>query len=290
MKSMTGFGRAVRTGADWETVVQVSSVNRKSLEVAVSMPRSWQWLEPQIAGRVRQTVQRGRIQVAIECRSIRGAGGLTVDEAAIDAVVERLGAYARERGHRFEPDAAFLLQLALARRDDREGPADDELAGLVEPVLIEALDALARMRGREGEALAADLVGRVDSLAALTVKITGLAGGAVAEHRSLLLQRLSQAGLELDVSDERVLKEIALFADRCDISEELTRLGSHLDQFGELCRSGDPVGRTMEFLLQEIGREIHTVGSKSSRLEIARAVIEFKNELERIREQVQNIE
>ncbi|MEZ5275993.1 MAG: YicC/YloC family endoribonuclease [Opitutaceae bacterium] len=290
MRSMTGFGRAVRTGADWETIVQASSVNRKSLEVAVSMPRSWQWLEPEVTRRVRQTVQRGRIQVAIECRSVRGAGGITVDEAAIDGVVARLAAYARERGHRFEPDAAFLLQLVLARRDDREGPADDELSDLVSPVLDEALAALVLMRDREGEALAADLSARTEVLRSLTLRIGEFSEATVADHRALLLQRLNQAGLELDVSDERVLKEVALFADRCDITEELTRLGSHLDQFGELCRSQESVGRTMEFLLQEVGREIHTVGSKSNRLEIARLVIDFKNELERIREQVQNVE
>ena len=290
MKSMTGFGRAVRTGVDWETVVQASSVNRKTLDVAVSMPQSWQWLEPEITRRVRQVVQRGRVQVTIECRSVRGAGGITVDEAAIDGVVTRLAAYARERGHRFEPDAAFLLQLVLARRDHREGPGDDELSDLVSPVLDEALAGLVLMREREGEALSADLGARTELLRSLTLRIGEFSETTVADYRAQLLQRLNQSGLELDLSDERVLKEVALFADRCDITEELTRLGSHLDQFGDLCRSEESVGRTMEFLLQEVGREIHTVGSKSNRLEIARLVIDLKNELERIREQGQNVE
>ena len=290
MNSMTGFGRAAAAGSEWETVVQVSSVNRKTLEVAVSMPRAWQWLEPEINRRVREVVKRGRIQLTIECRSVLGAAGLVLDERATDALVSRLGAYARDHGHRFEPDASFLLRLVLARRDDQEGPADDQLADLVGPVLAEALEALARMREREGEALAADLAARLEALRTMTAKIAEASEGSVADYRGQLLQRLSQAGLELDLSDERVLKEIALFADRCDISEELVRLASHLDQFGELCRRAEPVGRTLDFILQEVGREINTVGSKSNRLEIARLVIEFKNELERVREQVQNVE
>jgi len=290
MKSMTGFGRASRVEQNWETVVQASSVNRKSLEVAVSMPRAWQWLEPEIARQVRAVVRRGRIQISIECKSVRTASGVAVDEADLDGVIAQLRDFADRRGLTFEPDASFLLRLALNRGDDVSSPGEDLLADLIRPVLAEALEALVTMREREGAALKADLIDRVLRLRTLTAGIAKDAENSVPDHRAALMQRLSQAGLELDLNDERVLKEIALFADRCDITEELTRLASHLDQLEELGRSDDPVGRTMEFLLQEISREINTVGSKSNRLEIARQVIEFKNELERIREQVQNVE
>jgi uncharacterized protein (TIGR00255 family) len=146
------------------------------------------------------------------------------------------------------------------------------------------------MRAREGAVLAEDLLGRIEGLRALTIKITEASEGTVGERRDQLFQRLKQMDLEIDLSDERVLKEIALFADRCDISEELTRLASHLDQLCDLCRSDGSVGRTLEFLLQEVSREIHTVGSKANNLKISHFVIEFKNEIERIREQVQNVE
>jgi uncharacterized protein (TIGR00255 family) len=109
-------------------------------------------------------------------------------------------------------------------------------------------------------------------------------------YREQLMQRLRQAGLELDLSDERVLKEVALFADRCDITEEITRMRSHLSQFKDLLRSKGEIGRKAEFILQEIGREIHTIGSKANDLQISQRVIEFKNELERIREQIANVE
>jgi uncharacterized protein (TIGR00255 family) len=254
------------------------------------MPRAWQWLEPEISRLVRAAVRRGRVQVSLECKSVGASSGVTVDEADLDAAIAPLRAYAESRGIRFEPDASFLLRLSLARGDDVEAPGEDELTSLIRPVLAEAMQALVSMRDREGAALKSDLTERCVRLRGLVESITADAEGAVPDYRDALMQRLAQAGLDLDLSDDRVLKEIALFADRCDIAEELTRLGSHLDQFGELCQSDDPVGRTMEFLLQEISREINTVGSKSSRLDVARHVIEFKNELERIREQVQNVE
>jgi uncharacterized protein (TIGR00255 family) len=124
---------------------------------------------------------------------------------------------------------------------------------------------------------------QMDAVTARAPLVTG-------QYRELLLKRLREAGLDLELADERVLKEIALFADRCDISEELTRLRSHLDQLAQLLRSGGEIGRKAEFILQEISRESHTIGSKANDLAIAKAVIEFKNELERVREQIANIE
>ncbi|RKX34891.1 MAG: YicC family protein [Verrucomicrobia bacterium] len=290
MKSMTGYGRGTHAVGEWEATVQTSSVNRKSLEVSVSMPRAWQWLEPEIGKRVRAVAKRGRVQVAVECDAVKGRKIASIDEEAIDAMVEELGGYARKRGHRFEPDAAFLLQLALVKGEGTDGPGTEQLTELVIPALTEALEAMVGMRAREGTVLAEDLFSRIEELRALTIKITKASEGTVGERRDQLFQRLKQLDLEIDLSDERVLKEIALFADRCDISEELTRLASHLDQFADLCRTDGSVGRTMEFLLQEVSREIHTVGSKANNLEISHFVIEFKNEIERIREQVQNVE
>jgi uncharacterized protein (TIGR00255 family) len=146
------------------------------------------------------------------------------------------------------------------------------------------------MRAREGEALLVDFLGRLEKLRSLVEGIAGRAPHVAPAYREQLLQRLRAAGLELDPSDERVLKEVALFADRCDITEELTRLRSHLHQLQELLRAEGEVGRKAEFILQEIGREIHTIGSKANDLQISQRVIEFKNELERVREQVANVE
>ena len=146
------------------------------------------------------------------------------------------------------------------------------------------------MREKEGAALQADLTLRITELDSIRAGIAGHAEGTTGNYRDALLERLGQLGLELDTSDERVLKEVALFADRCDISEEITRLSSHFEQFNELLSSQEAVGRKMDFLCQEIHREFNTIGSKANHIEITRAVIDGKNELERVREQVQNIE
>ena len=146
------------------------------------------------------------------------------------------------------------------------------------------------MRAREGEALLVDFLARLEILRRQVDAIATRAPAVPAAYREQFLQRLRQAELELDLNDERVLKEIALFADRCDVTEELTRLRSHFEQFAALLRSEAEIGRKSEFILQEIGREVNTIGSKANDLTISRAVIELKNELERVREQIANVE
>jgi len=290
MRSMTGYGRGAATRDGWEVTVQLSSVNRKALEVAVSLPREWQAFEPEIAGLVREKAARGRVQVAIDVRGAAGTGGLTWDDTAVAATLERLALLAARHKVAFTPTPELLLQLAQANRVESATLSPEDALALIREAIEPALREFGTMRAREGTALAADLAARVETLAAAVETIAKRSPLVVQAYRENLLQRLRTAGLELDVGDERVLREIALFADRIDISEELTRLRSHLAQFTQLAGESDPVGRKAEFILQEIGREINTVGSKANDIEVARAVIEFKNELERIREQIQNVE
>jgi len=290
MRSMTGYGRGTAARNHWEVTVQLSSVNRKSLEVAVSLPREWQAFEPEIAGLVREKAARGRVQVAIDVRGAAATGGLTWDDSAVAATLERLAVLAAKHDTAFTPTPELLFQLAQANRMESATLAPEAALALIREAIEPALREFAAMRTREGSALAADLTARAATLAVAVETIAKRAPSVVQNYRENLLQRLRTAGLELDVSDERVLREIALFADRIDTSEELTRLRSHLAQFAQLAGESEPVGRKAEFILQEIGREINTVGSKANDIEIARAVIEFKNELERIREQIQNVE
>lgn len=290
MRSMTGYGRGAAAREGWEVTVQLSSVNRKTLEVAVSLPREWQSFEPEITALVRERAARGRVQVTIDVRGGTRDGGLEWDDAAVERTLERLALLAARHEVAFTPTPELLLQLAQANRTDSATLDPDAALALIREALEPALRDFASMRAREGEALARDLAGRADTLAAAVETIARRSPQVVQNYRENLLQRLRNAGLELDLSDERVLREIALFADRIDVSEELTRLRSHLAQFAQLAAETEPVGRKAEFILQEIGREINTVGSKANDIEIARAVIAFKNELERVREQIQNVE
>lgn len=289
MNSMTGYGRATAALGEFTIMVQVDSVNRKGLDLTMRLPDEWETFEAPVAEAVRKVVLRGKVHVAVEVTGRAGVSA-TWDEAAVAATLDQLAALAKLRGIRFEPTAELLWQVANSQRGDSGLPADEAAAGVLLQALGEALRGLAAMRAKEGEALLVDFLGRWEKLRAATEAIAQRAPQITTVYRDLLLQRLRQAGLELELNDERVLKEVALFADRCDITEEITRLRHHLAQLNELLRARGEIGRKAEFILQEIGREIHTIGSKANDLAVSQKVIEFKNELERVREQMANVE
>lgn len=289
MNSMTGYGRATAALGEMTLTVQVNSVNRKGLDLSLSLPDDWELFETAVGEAVRKVALRGKVHVAVEVTG-RPSGAADWDEAAVSESLDQLAALAKRKGIRFEPSADLLWQLANSQRAAGGLPVDDEASAILLTTLAEALRGLAAMRAREGESLLIDFLGRWEKLHAGTEAIAQRAPQISGAYREQLMQRLRQAGLELDINDERVLKEIALFADRCDITEELTRLRHHLVQLRELLRSKGEIGRKAEFILQEIGREIHTIGSKANDLQISQRVIEFKNELERVREQMANVE
>ncbi len=290
MNSMTGYGRATAPLGRYLLAVQVSSVNRKTLDLTIGLPRGWESLEPEVTAEVRKAAARGKVHVDVELTGDAPADEAMWNEERVAQVLERLRALAAKQGVPFAATADLLWRIASAERPPAQFPTVEAGRAVVLAALREALQSFVAMRAKEGVALQADLLNRVavlgrqvDAVATRAPQVPGL-------YRELLLKRLREAGLDLDPDDERVLKEIALFADRCDISEELTRLRSHLGQFQQLLGTEGEIGRKAEFILQEIGRESHTVGGKANDLAIAKAVIEFKNELERVREQMANIE
>lgn len=290
MKSMTGFGRASAPFGAGAVAVQVSSVNRKGLDLSVRLPEAWSELEVGVGERVREVAVRGKVHVEIAVSRSTSGSGMMWDDAQAGATLERLAGLAEQQGVRFDPDAGLLWQIVCAQRGGGEGLLSEEEERVVLQAVDEALRGFAAMRAREGEALLIDFITRLGVLHRSVAAITERAPRVVPAYREILLKRLRDAGLELDLEDERVLREIALFADRCDVTEELTRLRSHLQQFETLLRSEGEIGRKGEFILQEIGREVHTIGSKANDLVIAKQVIELKSELERVREQMANVE
>jgi uncharacterized protein (TIGR00255 family) len=296
MKSMTGYGRGQSSGDSYDVSVEVSSVNRKALDVIVALPKEWSMLERPVSERVRSALARGAVRVSVQIDRRGTAGELAVDEAAVHKTLDKLGELARSRGIRSSMDYETLLRVILMQRDAAStGTKDEEaVSALVMTALDDAVKAFVAMREKEGAALATDLLSRNTNLAGLVEIIRSNAKGTVATYRDALLARLKSLGLELNLDDERLLKELAFFADRVDVAEEITRLGSHLAQFRstiEVAWSVDePVGRKLEFLIQEINREFNTIGSKANNIEITRAVLDAKNEVERLREQVLNLE
>jgi uncharacterized protein (TIGR00255 family) len=290
MKSMTGYGRAASALSGGTLTVQVSSVNRRSLDLSIKMPPDWESLEAEIGEAVRRVAARGKVHVDIEFTSSRGRDDPAWNDAAIGAALDRLADLADTRQIHFEPTAELLWQIASSQRGPAETlSADDVRAGLM-ATLGEALREFTDMRSGEGQALLTDFNERLVLYRAHLDAVAARAPEVAPTYRAQLLKRLRDAGLELNVEDERVLREIALFADRCDISEEITRLRSHIGQFSALLRSDEEIGRKADFILQEMGREANTIGSKANDLSISKSVIELKNELERIREQMANVE
>lgn len=290
MNSMTGYGRAVGPLGNFTITAQISSVNRKTFDLTLALPHGWSSIESDITDLVRKVATRGKIHVAVEIHGNDPASTAAWDESAIHHTLDQLESLANTRGTPFAATPELLWQLALAHRKNGSTPDPDQCRESALDVIAEALRAFVAMRAREGEALLIDLLGRLETLHRHLLAIIERSPLVPAQYRENLLRRLRDASLELDLNDERVLKEIALFADRCDIAEEITRLRSHLDQFSAHLKSDSEIGRKAEFILQEIGREVHTIGSKANDLQLSRHVIELKNELERIREQIANVE
>ena len=290
MRSMTGYGRATSAVENFSLTVQVSSVNRKTLDLTIHLPEEWESMEPLIGELVRKFASRGKIHVDVEVTGDKSGIETTWDETAAAAALDRLQAFAIRQGIEFRPTADLLWQIANSQRRANDFPSADVAQAGVSETVTSALRGFAAMRAKEGEALLVDFIGRTETLHRHVEAIAQRAPQVPVNYREQLMKRLRDAGLELDLADERVLREVALFADRCDVTEEITRLRSHFEQFATLLKSEAEIGRKAEFILQEIGREVNTIGSKANDVTIARAVIELKNELERVREQMANVE
>lgn len=293
MYSMTGYGSGRSTTAEGATcAVEIQSVNRKQSEIVVNLPRELAGLDPAVREIVNARVARGRLVVNIlpQPRPGTNTNAPAIDRAAARSYYQAMVALKEELGAGGEIGIETILRAPGVLRAGDE-PLDPEATWpSVETALRQALGELIDMRAREGRHLADDLRGRLEEMRARLAEIRRRQPDATANYRQTMHERLRRAGLELPIDDERLAKEIVLFADRCDISEEVTRLESHLDQFVALLKKDEPVGRTMDFLSQEMARELNTLGAKANDLAINQLALACKTELDKVREQVQNIE
>ncbi len=294
MKSMTGFGKAAMqspTGVVYQA--EISSVNKKQLEIRPILPRELTSLEPFIRETLSSRISRGTISVrlAVSFSGSSPSGSVKVNESVLNVYLKKLRAVAERNEVRADVDLAELLALpGVVEYEYPDLLEDDELQTLKE-VLELAMDNLDEMRWSEGTALEKDLHRRFSSLKEMLERISPLAAKVPLHQKEQLLKRLQASGLDIKSDDDRMLKEVAIFCDRSDISEELTRLASHIAQADAFMKEKkSPVGRSLDFLVQEMFREITTLGNKAAGIEITPIVIEFKTELEKIREQIQNVE
>jgi len=293
MKSMTGYGWGECSQNGFKVTAELSSVNRKQSEISINLPRELEVLEAQARDEINKRIARGRLTARI---TLHAAEGKESTRVRVNAPLA--AAYARELRQLAKTlhikDDLSLDHLVRApgvlETADEVGDAETFWPA-VNKALQLALAMLVKMRTREGTNLKRDLSDRIGTMRKAVTRIRKEAPLVQQRYREQLVERIKSAGLEdLKIDEERLLKEVVFFADRSDISEELTRLNSHFQQYDDCQKSAEPVGRTLDFLAQEMNREINTIGSKANDSLISREVVVLKAELEKFREQAQNVE
>src|SRR3982751_6618562 len=288
---MTGYGRAEVDCDGTRLSVEVNSVNRKQSDIVINLPRDLTELEPRVRQTVNENISRGRTSVLVASHSSsNGARKLALDTELARSYHEAMRALQKELSVTGEITIGTILQAPGVMRLPEETLVPQSAWPTLERALRSALADLIKMREREGKHLAKDLIHRLKNLRQTLKEIRSLHPEVAKRYRAALLERIEKAGLPISGDDERLVKEISFFADRVDVSEELTCLESHLAQFAHHLRKNEPVGRTLEFITQEIFRELNTLGAKSNHAAIAQRVVACKAELEKIREQIQNLE
>jgi len=276
---------------DWQISIELSAVNRKQTDIVVHLPSALVALESDLKKQIGQQVLRGRVTAKI---SIESAGTdsdeINLDENLAQKYLTLIQSLEEKCGQKIQVSGADLLRVPGVFTFEKNTLPADDLQKDISLILEEALKNLLTMQDAEGLHLEKDLEERLEIVENELQIIAASSPLVVERYRKTLHQRLEEAGLKIDLADDRLVREIGLFADRCDISEEITRARSHINQFRAYMISEEAVGRSLDFLCQELNREINTIGSKANDAEIAQHVVETKTELEKVREQVQNIQ
>lgn len=290
-KSMTGFGRGCAQSERYSIVVEMKAVNHRFLEISIRQPKQFSAFEDSLKKQIQASLDRGKVDVFVTFEYVAAKNTVVkIDTDLARAYQEALTSLSEATGIsdpiRLRDVATFPgVMTTEVQEDDSE-----ELARLLHDALGEALEAFLAMRVVEGEALAKDLSSHIDNIEAAVRGIAEFAPQVVRDQKQRLEQRIADLLGAVEVDQAKLANEIAFFADKVDISEELARLGSHMAQFRETLTFTQPIGRKLEFIVQEMLRETNTIGSKSNALDINRSVIEIKSELEKVREQIQNVE
>ncbi|MGI6669109.1 MAG: YicC/YloC family endoribonuclease [Acetivibrionales bacterium] len=291
IKSMTGYGRGEISQDGREFLVEIKTVNHRYSDIFIKMPRHIGFLEDKVRGLVGRTISRGKIDVSVTYYNYSSnARYVTFDEALAEAYISAVETLRDRYGLKDDITVSLISKFPDVLRVEQEKEDEEYLWSLLKIATENALASLIRMREIEGEGLKNALLERVDHIDEIVAKLTERAPEVPEEYRTKLMSRISELLGQHPVDETRLAMEVAIFADRCSIDEEIVRLKSHIYQVREALQMDMPVGRKLDFLVQEMNREINTIGSKANDLVITRYVVEIKSEIEKIREQVQNIE
>ncbi|MCM8532898.1 MAG: YicC family protein [Lentisphaeraceae bacterium] len=290
MKSMTGFGRGEAADENYQISVDVTSVNRKQLDIRFSPPKEALFLDSVVRSTVPEFLARGSVNIQLKLNFSGKFSGVKFNDVAIAAYVDHIKELNKQHDLSSAISITEILQLP-GTVDEADPKIDiDGVTAVAKKALAAALTHLVDSRSKEGLHLKEDLSSRQALMVELLAKLQESSKGNIDQFRDKLMSRIRDAGLELDLDSDRLYQEVVFHADRSDVTEELVRLEGHVKTFAELLKKTDPVGREMDFLMQEFNREVNTCASKSADSEIAKIVVAMKAEIERCREQVQNVE
>ena len=291
VKSMTGYGRAVETVNGREFTVELRSVNNRYLDCTVKLPRTLSFAEDAVKQAVKGAISRGKVDVFISMRS-EGTQDvkITLNTAMVEGYLGAMRQMSADYGVRDDISVSLLSRMPDVFTVEKPDVDEEQLLSDLMSVVNKALASYDAMRTTEGKALENDLRSRGQTILELVAKVEAGSGQTVIDYRTRLENKLKEVLANTAIDESRILTEAAIFADKIAVDEETVRLRSHLDQLNNMLTTGGAIGRKLDFLLQEMNRESNTIGSKGSDVNLARIVVEIKAELEKIREQTQNIE
>ncbi len=291
IKSMTGYGRAVKTFENREITVEIRSVNNRYLDCSVKLPRLFSFAEDSVKAKVKEEISRGKVDVFISVNVNAGSDvKISLNRPVLEGYLAAMKTIAQEYGVKDDISVTALTRFSdifvVEKQEEDEKQATQDILCVVE----EALAKFSAMRTAEGAALEQDLRSRAQTVLALVEKVEARSPVTLAEYRARLTAKMQETLQSTTIDESRILQEAAIYADKIAVDEETVRLRSHLAQLDAMLTDGGAIGRKLDFLLQEFNREANTIGSKGNDIEQARTVVAIKAELEKIREQTQNIE
>ena len=291
IKSMTGYGRSVQTVNGREFTVEIRSVNNRYLDCTVKLPKALSFAEDAVKQAVKQAVSRGKVDVFITMRSEGGSEAkVTLNPTMVEGYLAAMNEMAEKYGITNDVSVSVIARMPDVFTIEKPEVDEEQLKGDLLAVVCAALEGYNTMRTAEGAALDADLRSRGETILGLVAQVEAGNGQTVIDYRTRLENKIREVLANTSIDENRILTEAAIFADKVAVDEETVRLRSHLKQMNAMLDAGGAMGRKLDFLLQEMNREANTIGSKCSDVNLARIVVDIKAELEKIREQTQNIE
>ncbi|MGM8214412.1 YicC/YloC family endoribonuclease [Bacillaceae bacterium W0354] len=291
VKSMTGFGQATKKLGETQITIEIKTVNHRFLDLSFRMPRDLSIFEEKMKKVIQTSIKRGRVDVFVKLQgeSLNNQK-IDVNWNLLDQYLDRLNDIQLKRNIKGELNINDLLLLEDLFTKEEQTELDDQFESFFINMMDEVIKQVTFMRIEEGKSLKLDIISHLEKVRQVTDRLQSNCDRIKEQYRDKIVKRIEEHLKEIDTDDSRIYQEAAILAEKGDITEEITRLVSHIDQFEEIIKSQEPIGRKLDFLTQELLREANTIGSKSNDVSISKHVVELKSEIEKIKEQVQNIE